>query len=205
MRNNQTKLTNSMILQRNISILLIIISFASCNPHNIETKSDSENFNTLSSVSFLDSDYRIDTALILSNQNLLPLIDILEKSDLTTYERFDSIPEILLTFLKNITHNDFSIANPGEKWQVGCVVIDSLPKRQLINLSVGDNISLLTYYTGGIAVFEHFLIFKYDNKQVVDFWCGNILADFDKKEDIIKYLKDKIHENHGLNSNSIYF
>jgi hypothetical protein len=106
--------------------------------------------------------------------------------------------------LNNLT-DSFSIANPGENWQVGCVVEQPLPLRQLIYLGIGNDIALMTYYTGGFGKLEHVLIFKFSNDKILDFWCGNITTDIINKKEIVKYLKDNKDKEWGLNTNIVYF
>lgn len=62
-----------------------------------------------------DSKCYIDTFAILTNKNLQPLIDKLEKNNLTTYKTVKEIPDFLMNFLKCTKDSgQFSIANPGE-------------------------------------------------------------------------------------------
>lgn len=186
--------------------------------------------NYVSNVSFVDSKYIIDTSAILNNSNLLSLIADLEKSDLDEKKTVAEIPSFIKTFLDSLTDN-FSIANPGEVWKVGCtspMEIDNstqkksidpktgdtiitvsiktkdVPTRQLVYFGLGKDIALMTYYTGGIGKSEHIIIIKFDDNKIVDFWCGNILIDLTNKAEILKYLKDNKDKHWGLNTNIIY-
>jgi len=136
-----------------------------------------------------DGNCTIDTFAILTNKNLLPLIKELESKELLIYQTIKSIPPFINDFLKCSQGGEFTIANPGEKWQVGDVIIEDLPRRQLIFFGLSDSIALMTYYTGGIGKSEHILIFKIENKIITDFWCGDVLADLLDKAKVIKYLK----------------
>jgi hypothetical protein len=71
-------------------------------------------------------------------------------------------------------------------------------------LGVGNDITLMAYYTGGIGKSEHILILKYSDNKILDFWCGNILEDVKTKADILKYIKDNKDKVWGLNTNFIY-
>ncbi len=131
--------------------------------------------NYLSNLVFVDQKYQIDTIAILNNNNLEQFIGELEKADLTEKKTVAEIPTFIRGFLDNFTSN-FSIANPGEDWQVGCVRTDvkiqhkvydketgdsliqfisgnsqPLPSRQLIYFGIGKDIALMSYYIGGIG------------------------------------------------------
>jgi hypothetical protein len=160
--------------------------------------------NRLTSISLDGNKYQIDTAMILTNQNLQPLINDLDKAVLKTHNNTKDLPDFIKTFLDSLTGSDFSIANPGEDWQVGCVVIEKLPARQLVYLGLGDDIAMLSYFTGGIGKSEHVLIIKFADKNILDFWCGNVLVDLDNKKDILEYLKTNSKKDWGLNTNIIY-
>lgn len=181
-----------------------------------------------SNVSVVNGKFLIDTNAILKNNNLQSLIDDLKKTDLTEKKTISEIPSFIKSFLYSLTDN-FSIANPDEDWQVGCVVMgkeiqtkvydkktgdslvkisfdnsQQLPSRQLIYFGLGKDIALMTYYTGGIGKSEHILIIKFNNTSIVDFWCGNILTDVKNKSEILKYLKENKDKDWGINTNIIY-
>lgn len=213
---------------------LFILAFWACSNSTtqqdgsaIVKKSDDNYSSNLISV---DGKYQIDTNAILNNNNLKQLIDDLERADLKEKKTIAEIPTFIKLFLDSLTDN-FSIANPGEDWRVGCIVpmeidnstqkksVDSktgdtvitvsmktkhVPTRQLIYFGIGSNIALMTYYTGGIGKSEHILIFKFNSNEIVDFWCGNILTDVNNKTEILKFLKDNKKKDWGLNTNIIY-
>jgi hypothetical protein len=164
-----------------------------------------------------NSKCNIDTSVILTNQNLQHLINNLENISLTDYKTVNEIPNFIMDFLKCTRDSgQFSIANPGEDWQVGCtsvilvdkkgkVVSKPLPSRQLIYFGLGKDIALLTFYTGGIAKTEHTLIFQFQDKKVTDFWCGITWTGSADKKEIIKFLQANKDKDWGLNTNVIYF
>ena len=213
---------------------LFVMIFLACN--NSTTNQDSlaldikSQDNYISNISLVEGNYKVDTNAILNNNNLFPLIEELEKADLSEIKSVAKMPSFIVSFLDNLT-DSFSIANPDEDWKVGCsgpmeidnsnqkktidsktgdtIIIVSIktknvPSRQLIYFGLGNDIALMTYYTGGIGKSEHILIIKFDNNEIVDFWCGNILADVTNKVDILKYLKSNKDKEWGLNTNIIY-
>lgn len=211
---------------------LFIMTFWGCG--NSTTKQDgldldkqtSDNYE--SNVSVVNGKFVIDTNAILNNNNLQSFIDDLEKTDLTEKKTVAEIPSFIKSFLDTLTKS-FSIADPGDEWQVGCVVMGKeiqkkvydkktgdtliqitfdnsqpLPSRQLVYFGLGKDIALMTYYTGGIGKSEHILIIKFDNINIGDFWCGNILTDVKSKAEILRYLKENKDKHWGLNTNFIY-
>ncbi len=178
-----------------------------------------------SNISYVDGKYILDTSAILNNNNLTQLLGELEKSVLSEKKKVSEIPHFIKTFLDSAT-SGFSIANPGEDWQVGCVTMTEykekkvinektgdttivvtfskpLPGRQLIYLGIGDIITLLTYATGGIGRSEHVLIIKHNDSKIVDFWCGQGVYDLTDKAKILKRLKENREPYHDLNSGYI--
>ena len=180
--------------------------FACNSSTHIDQQIETEDSNRISSISFNDNKYQIDTAIILTNQNLQPLINDLDKTTLSTHNDTKDIPDFIRTFLNNLTGSDFSIASPGENWQVGCCVNpeEKLASRQLVYLGLGSDIVLFSYFTGGFGKSEHVLIIKFKDKKIVDFWSGNVMVDLNNKKDILEYLKANENKNWGLNTNIIY-
>jgi hypothetical protein len=209
-----------------ISALCIFMLIA-CNK-SINQQNESSDYT--SNIVWINGRYGIDTNAILNNNNLQYFITELANADLSDKKTVAEIPSFIQSFLENLT-GDFSIANPGEEWKVGCTgpmetdssfeqkQVDSktgdtlvtvmwkpkdVPSRQLIYLGIGNNIALMTYYTGGIGKSEHILIIKFDHENITDFWCGNILTDVTTKTDIIKFLKENKDQKWELNTNMIY-
>jgi hypothetical protein len=191
-------------IQRLLFALLVILVLACNNSNSDGRQIEASIANLETSISFSGSKYQIDTAMILTNQNLLPLIDDLDKTTLITHTNTKDIPYFIKTFLDSLTGNDFSIANPGEDWQAGCVIIEKLPSRQLVYLGLGNDIALFSYFTGGIGKSVHVLIIKFSDKIITDFWCGNVLVDLNSKSEILEHLKKYKDNNGKLNTNMIY-
>ncbi len=179
----------------NTPLLLItsIIFFVSCSQKEKKV-SEEEKY-----------EYVIKPSEIFDNKNLPSLIQKLEKTELTTKNDKAKIPEIILNFLNSLS-NDFSIANPNEKWNATDVIIDKdLPRRKLIYFGEGKNIALMSYYSGGIGKSTKILIFEFDNEKIIDFWSGNVLVDFDNKNEILEFLKNNTNKRWALNSNILSY
>ena len=147
----------------------------------------------------------IDSTLLLSDEKLPLLIDELEKTNLKEKKNANEIPNFIRKTLNRMTADNFSIADFGEEWQVTDEVVEELPLRQLVYLGLGDNITLIAYYSGGIGESEHILILKHKNQQVIGLWHANILHDLKTKKEILKFLKKNIGNEPKFNSNSTYY
>lgn len=192
-------------MKLNILTIGLIWIFCSCNFSTThDKKTVNSNDDTITGLIIKDGLVKIDTVVILTHKNLNPLLAVIEKTDLKTYRKVSDIPVFLVDFLKSITRDSFSIANPNEDWQVGCDGSDELPTRKLIYFGLADNIALLTYLTGGIGESEQILIIKFSNEKIIDFWFGNVMANLTNKEEILNYIKENKDKKWGLGTNIIY-
>ncbi|MBC7410373.1 MAG: hypothetical protein H7339_18475 [Arcicella sp.] len=80
-----------------------------------------------------------------------------------------------------------------------------MPKRKLIYFAQGKEISLLSYYKGGIGKSICILIFENNGDNVTDFWCGHLNREMTNKDEIIDYLQKNVNKNFVLNTNIITF
>lgn len=221
--------TNNGNIVKRINILLVIVVcclVASCsetyNSQQEENKEAKANETQAPGIRKNNGSYELDSSVILSNQNLPHLILELEKANLESKQTYQEAPEIVISLLDSLT-DGFDIANPGEDWQVGCVrmgkmiekkVNDSivevtfidaeLPSRELIYLGTSNNITLMTYYTGGIGKTAHTLIIKHDDLEVMDLWKGSAPYNINTKRGIIDYLKENRIKKWGLNYDSFF-
>ncbi|MFC3157312.1 hypothetical protein [Chryseobacterium arachidis] len=100
---------------------------------------------------------------------------------------------------------DFNIANPNQKYQIGCLYQKEMPRRKLLFLAKSSDILILTYATGGIGSSTHFLFIKYDSKQILDLWTGIAMGIFmpTSLDEITQYINSRRNLNWGLNTNMI--
>lgn len=210
------------------AVFILMLAAACTRSHSPKSTPQHEPTGSISSLSINEGRYRIDTNIILSNKNLIHLINELERSNVKEKSSVKDIPPFILTFLDSIT-GDFSIADPGEEWQVGCVVMGKpitrkvydegtkntlvqvtydnsqpLLRRQLINFLHGDSIAVLTYYTGGIGKMSHIVMLEYNGTTITDLWCGNFSFQKLGKKETIKYLLDNKDKDWGLNTNLVF-
>ena len=146
--------------------------------------------------------YLIDKNDILTNRNLDSLINIIEKSEIKEIKTVREIPFFIKNFLNSRT-GDFSIANPGEDWNIGCDEDEQLPSRELVYLGIASNIALMTYFTGGFGKSELILIMKLNKCKIVNYWCCSTIKDLYNKKEIIDYIKVNKVKKFGLNTNDI--
>src|SRR5258705_812986 len=185
-------------------IIGLLVFLWSCNG----TTSNQFHKDDISSISVVDGKYQVDNNIILSRQNLRPLISHLEESTLKDYKIAQAIPNFITSFLENITGDNFKMANPHEEWQAGCVAPmeiehfdkrDSsstiifkekgIPSKQLSYFGLGKDIALLSYYEGGYSVTESILILKFTENKITDFWFGGGLVGLTSKEELINEIK----------------
>lgn len=194
---------------KKILIANLLIFFISCSKDEKNLTQDT-NYQDISSkngssISQDMDNYYIDSSVILNNKNLPELITELESEELITINDKNKIPKIILNFLKS-TVDEFSIANPDEKWNARDIVIDKkIPRRKLIYFGEGKNMLLMTYNVGGIGKSTKILIFKFNKEKIEDFCSGTVLVDLKNKEEIIKYINQNINKEFGLNSNILYY
>ncbi|MGZ4033579.1 MAG: hypothetical protein ACXVPU_10525 [Bacteroidia bacterium] len=150
----------------------------------------------------VDGKYQLDTNVILNNLNLDQLIVDIENSKMTSYKSKTKIPKQVTKFLKYATESNFSIANPGEDWNWGCVGRKRLADRQLTFVALSKDYCVMNYYSGGRGKFRHIVIFKFKNNQIVDFWSG-LGCDCDTLENAIAYIK-KVRNTDRLQTNFIF-
>lgn len=186
----------------------LVILFACTNTTNHKTFEPNEEITVFTE----NNHFKFDTSAILSSINLPYLIHELENTNLEEKQSVADIPIAVKSFLDSLSGN-FSIANPNENWQAGCTSMNKfvekkvynrrtkdtiiqwifdnkpLPKRQLIYLGFTNNITLLTYKTGGLASAEHIIIVKSKNGKIIDFWCSYLDYDLAIKNQILNSIR----------------
>ncbi|MBW8359735.1 MAG: hypothetical protein K0M63_08060 [Weeksellaceae bacterium] len=142
---------------------------------------------------------------IVENKYLTDLIAQLENTELTEEKDINKIPMVVSNFL-NALLEDKPIANPNENWIPTDVILDKkLPRRKLQYFGSGKNIALMNYFKGGIGKSTIILIFEFNDKKVTKFWCGSVLVDLNNKDTTLKYLKENINKEWGLNTNILSY
>ena len=187
-KKNKTRLMNESIRLKLI-IGLILTVICACN-----SKSAQQDSNILKKIKepHFCHEPIIDSTLLLSDEKLTLLTAELEKTNLKEKKKANEIPNFIRKTLNRMTADNFSIADCGEKWQVTDDLVEELPARQLVYLGLGDDITLIAYYSGGIGESEHILILKHKNQQVTGLWHANILHDFKTKKEILIFIKKNI-------------
>lgn len=167
-----------------------------------------------SSVSMVNGQYKVDTAIIWSDKNWSALLDDLGAETLADKKTKAEIPEFIRAFLDSISPGKkFDIANPGEKWWAGdikdmvftsiydqakqdslCVLScnkNGLPGKQLVYCGVGKNMALVSWYVAGARLSQCTALVKFKDKTVIDFWFKNSPSLSATKYEILKSIERK--------------
>ncbi len=205
-KKNKTRFMNDSIRIKLI-IGLILTIFCACTNKSSQSSQSSQKDSIVLKRKYPNYFHEpiIDKSLLLSDEKLPVLIAEIEKRNLKEKKKANEIPNFIRKTLNRMTADNFSIADCGEKWQVTDDVVEELPARQLVYLGLGDNITLIAYFSGGIGESEHILIIKHKNQQVTGLWHSNILHDFKTKKEILKFLKKNIGNKSEFNSYSTYY
>lgn len=169
----------------------------------------------ISSISFLDGKYKIDSSIIWKKGYKEMLLKDLKSERLVEINKVEKIPLFIQAFLDSMSPcKKFRMANPDDAWQVGnitdfggppCLTPDGknceeffrekrcLPDKKLAYFGLGENIALFSYYRGGINISQVMVIVRFRDsyfagKQIADFWFSNGSAYVTTKEEIIKYI-----------------
>lgn len=149
--------------------------------------------------------FTLDEASILSNKNLDAFLQKMEIEKFTTYTDKKAIPAFILKELECIS-GGFSLVNPKQPYQSGCIMEKGVPQRQLIFLAMSKDIMVMTYATGGMGSSTHFLFVKFSSGKIVDLWTGVGGGKIVHKsvKEIINHINVYGHRFMGLNSNPIF-
>lgn len=187
---------------------LPLACFTDCTSNNDHSQPATSDSAVAQPISFADEKYPPNIPL---SEQLQSMIDELETSSLTGKKTVNEIPTFIRTFLDSLT-GGFSMANPGEEFQQGCIAdyiivqekaidpktgdsitiettIPPPPSRQLIFFGMTNKIALMSYYSGGFATCTHIMIIRFNNSEVTDYWHGYGEGDLTNKQEIVSYLK----------------
>lgn len=144
--------------------------------------------------------YEVDSVKIYFNRNLNNFLSCINHDQFRTYDNKNSIPPFITEQLDYFT-GSFSLSNPKEQYQCCCTSPRTFPRRKLDFLAISNNVLVMTYSTGGIAVEEHILLIKFERKRIVDVWYG--LADYSlhSLRDITKYVSRRRKNPEDLHPN----
>jgi len=142
---------------------------------------------------------KVDTARILLDRNLDSFIGGLKSEQFQISKSKKDIPAAIMRQLICLSHDGFTLANPNEDYQSGCIISKKLPARQLIAFARSENFFFIDYLRGGWGVYTTLLILKLKNGRIVDLWVGYGPPDMKSKEDAIQYIiSNRYDKNPGL-------
>ena len=82
-----------------------------------------------------------------------------------------NIPPLVRAAFAKATHQDFSMADPGDKWQSTDVIIETgLPWRRLTAVAASANFCLVFYELGGIGRSNNVAVFRLSSRAAEPVW-----------------------------------
>jgi hypothetical protein len=211
----------SLPLKSVIALLVISASiiFFTCNNGALEPELVKKPV-AYSSISVIGKHYKIDSVIAMSNGTKEKMLAKLEQENLIEKKKVAEIPDFIKRFLDGISENkNFDIADLGKDWQddswihgfdknttatekATSYIAKPFPSKQLLYCGVGKNMAILSYYTGGIRMAQHVIIFKFEGTEIVDIWfdnnshgCDSGIKSGSKKDGLIKYVKSMTNTN----------
>lgn len=190
---------------KHISFLSVFILFIfSCNKSSTQGKDyeADQQKSHVSSVSFNNGKYYVDTMIIWRYSNKALLAEGINSKTLVDKKTVEEIPAFILTFLNDVSPNrKFEMANPGQEFRIKDITAfaypstlksqnQNLPSKQLIYFGIDKNTALLSYYCGGLGISQYAAIIKFENERVTDFWFGDTGFAISKAK-IVYDLKEK--------------
>jgi hypothetical protein len=148
--------------------------------------------------------FQIDTAKILTNQNLDGFLTELKDDSFKITNNKKDIPKFIKKQLDCYTHG-FRIANPDQPYSSSDVIVRNLPRRQLTFFAKSDDLMVMEYNLGGVGLSSHLLLVKYKDGKIIDLWKGICLQHIKSIQDAIGYLELNRNKEWGLNTNIVYF
>jgi hypothetical protein len=90
-----------------------------------------------------------------------------------TFIDFKETPGFITSFLDSMGKEKFSIANPNEPWNAGCVRFDDKPYRQLISLTINEDSFIMEYWEGGFAKMKHIMRINFIGHKIKEFYLDS--------------------------------
>jgi hypothetical protein len=200
-----------------ILILIVFVIFSACSKSSLDSERKlTQQIKPVTSVSFVNNKYHIDTNFILGSKYNQQLIKALWKQELTEVNKVSNLPVFIKTFLDLISpKNNFSMTDSGQVFENGLMAPlevtgnvqlfnktlnnivtyptlgrKSVPNKQLVYFGYSSNMALLSYYSGRK---EYAVILKFKGNQIEDFWYDDwAVYDYDvnTKNDILNCLQN---------------
>lgn len=208
---------NFMKFVLKILIGFVVVIFSACNKSTMESDGMlTPAIEPITSVTYINNKYHIDTNLILGSKYNHQLIAALWKQNLIEVKKVSQLPVFIKTFLDLISpQNNFSITDSGQVFENGLMAPlevtgkiqlfnktlnnivtyptlgrKNVPNKQLAYFGYSSELALLSYYSGRK---EYSVILKFKDKQIVDFWYDYwAIKDYDvnTKNDILNCLQN---------------
>ena len=135
-------------------------------------------------------------------RNKNDILTILKNENFHTYNCKEDIPPFIMQYLKLLSNDGFSIADPDEEYNCCCTTSPSLPARGLVFFAKSKDHFVIHYNKGaGIVNFDILLLLSIKNEQVTGIWQGSAGFGVTSVDDVIRYVEthpyvsDYIKEN----------
>jgi hypothetical protein len=155
--------------------------------------------------------YVLDTLVLITSRNLQALLTEAEETELVSYTAAKAVPPVVQAFLEargGVTR-PFIMADVGSPFEKTCTPLDeALPRKQLVYLGVSPDLVLLSYYSGGIGLAQHVVIFQLQGLHIRDVWNGYVQNDPKTKAELLKQVVVQHNEQvrqKGNNSGGLFF
>jgi hypothetical protein len=154
--------------------------------------------------------YVLDTLAIVSNQRLDTLLRMAEQRTLVSHTSAQALPPVVAAFFHaRERERPFVIADTGAPFSAGDAIVDpDLPRRQLVYLGVSPDLVLLSYYSGGVGLSQHVVIFRLQGHTIQDLWSGYVGNDPKTKAELLQQVRkshEELYRRHLNNSGGLLF
>lgn len=128
-----------------------------------------------------------------NSKNTQKLIETIDTLQLKTCYQAEEIPEFIINTLECWTGYDWSIANAGSPYyETNVAGPEPLPTRQLMYMGLNDQYMLIAYKRGGLPLNYSTLLFRFEDKKILDVWYWTGPDEKIKsKEDILQYYREQ--------------
>lgn len=92
----------------------------------------------------------------------------LSKGSFEIFRDKKAIPKFVLTQFSCFNLRDTLFANPDEEFSSGCMVIDGVPRRQLVLYARRNDIHVIVYKAGGIVLSGNAVYMSFERSKDID-------------------------------------
>ena len=114
-----------------------------------------------------------------NSQQLAPPVELLEALQVPgrfqlRYKISDIPIPVQGSFAKQAQEDSFLMAEPGARWNPGCVLVPGLPRHRLVSVAICDSLCLVFYEQGGFAPTSKVEVFRTTGNVTESIWRANL-------------------------------